>query len=192
MPVKCCKPDSQWRLYNDDNYEMAESGIALVRIVQRTARKILLLTGESLLWGVGQEVKTPGATGSSKQSLPYEWTREDTTGDVGSIPSLPNMRGISSMADVHGCVMCPGSIPGTSLSFNHRKSNCPAGAWWIEEWMWLSKKRTKTMAYSSVVEHPAVNRNVAGSIPAMPVAFVVAGGDCGLREINQQMNRNSA
>jgi len=26
----------------------------------------------------------------------------------------------------------------------------------------------------------------------MPVAFVVAGGDCGLREINQQMNRNSA
>lgn len=50
MPVKCCKPDSQWRLYNDDNYEMAESGIALVRIVQCTARKILLLTGESLLW----------------------------------------------------------------------------------------------------------------------------------------------
>jgi hypothetical protein len=77
-----------------------------------------------------------------------------------------------------------GSNPIALISFNHRKSNYLAGAWWIEEWMWLSKKRTKTMAYSSAVEHPAVDRNVAGSNPAMPVTFVVIGGDCGLREIN--------
>lgn len=48
------------------------------------------------------------------------------------------------------------------------------------------------LAYSSVVlEHPAVNRSVAGSSPAMSVAFVVAGSVGGLREINPQKNRNS-
>lgn len=96
--VKGCKPDSQWRLYNDDNYEMAESGTSLVQMVQRTARKILLLTGASLLRKVGQEVKILAATGSSKQSFPYEWTREDFAGDAGSIPVLSNMWSISSMA----------------------------------------------------------------------------------------------
>lgn len=52
------------------------------------------------------------------------------------------------MADVTGRYRCPGSIPGTPLSFNPRKSNYPAGAWWIEEWMGLSKKRTITREVS--------------------------------------------
>lgn len=36
------------------------------------------------------------------------------------------------MEDVTGRYRCPGSIPGAPLSFNPRKSNYPAGAWWIK------------------------------------------------------------
>lgn len=54
------------------------------------------------------------------------------------------------MADVTGRYRCPGSIPGTLLSFNPRKSNYPAGAWCIEEWMGLTKKRTSIMAHSTM------------------------------------------
>ena len=83
--------------------------------MQRTARKILLLTAGGRLWEVGQEVKTLEATGSSKQSLPYEWTREDTARGAGSIPALSSRWSISSMADVQGSALRPGSIPGAPL-----------------------------------------------------------------------------
>lgn len=54
------------------------------------------------------------------------------------------------MADVTGRYRCSSSILDTPLSFNLRKNNYPAGAWWIEEWMGLSKKRTTTRKSSSI------------------------------------------
>lgn len=72
-------------------------------IVQRTARKILLLTGESPL----RERSSIGraAVRTIKQGE-QDWR---------SSRHVSNMRSISSIADVHGCVMCPGLIPDTPL-----------------------------------------------------------------------------